>query len=77
MFKFNLGDELKDEISGFKGIVVARIEYLTGCEQYQLQPRGLNKEKLPWTSKWFDVEQIIKVSIKSLSLPIEKYNRIS
>ena len=36
MFKFELGIMAKDRVSGFKGIIMVRAEYLTGCIKYGL-----------------------------------------
>jgi len=44
MFKYELGQGVKDIVSGFCGVVTARIEYLTGCGQYALSPTKLSKE---------------------------------
>jgi len=62
--KFELGDHLKDQISGFMGVCTSRADYITGCTQYKLQPKGLNKEKLPWKAEWFDEEELVKTSVK-------------
>ena len=35
---FTIGDRYRDRVSGFAGIIVARIEYLDGCVQYELKP---------------------------------------
>lgn len=40
---FDLGEELQDTISGFKGIAVERTTYLNGCVHYTLQPKAKNK----------------------------------
>lgn len=37
-FKFENGMQLRDSISGFVGFVVYRVNNLTGCDQYGLQP---------------------------------------
>jgi hypothetical protein len=37
-WKFELGDRVKDRVSGFTGIVVSRTEYLNGCKQYGVNP---------------------------------------
>ena len=39
-----LGQKAKDKITGFEGILTARCQYITGCDQYQLSPVGLDKE---------------------------------
>jgi hypothetical protein len=37
-WKFELGDRVKDRVSGFSGIVISRTEYLNGCQQYGIAP---------------------------------------
>lgn len=37
--KIKLGDEVIDVISGYKGIAVARTEFLNGCIQYIIQSK--------------------------------------
>ncbi len=44
MFKYELGEKVKDKITKFKGVIMARIEYLTGCNQYGISPEELTKE---------------------------------
>jgi hypothetical protein len=41
----NLGKLAKDKITGFEGIIVGKIVYLFGCNQYGLAPRNWDKEK--------------------------------
>jgi hypothetical protein len=53
MFSFKLGDKLRDKITGFTGINTGRVQYLTGCIQYLLVPRGETENKLP-DGEWFD-----------------------
>ena len=35
-----LGYRVEDRVSGLRGIAVARVEYLNGCIQFCVQPRG-------------------------------------
>ena len=35
-----LGQKAKDKITGFEGIIVARVEYLFGCDQYGVSPEA-------------------------------------
>jgi len=35
-----LGYKVEDRVSGPRGIAVARVEYLNGCIQFCVQPRG-------------------------------------
>ena len=36
--KFKLGVRAHDVITGFEGIITSRIQHITGCDQYHLQP---------------------------------------
>lgn len=52
-----LGDKVRDSISGFEGVVVAKHEYLNGCVRVSIQPQALHEGK-PVEDFAFDVEQI-------------------
>lgn len=52
-----LGDLAKDTITGFCGVVIARTEWLTGCDRLTLQPREL-KDGKPIDSVSFDITQL-------------------
>ena len=41
-----LGDIAKDEISGFKGVVVARTQWLHGCDRLTLAPQETHEGKV-------------------------------
>lgn len=41
-----LGQEAKDKITGFKGILTSRHQYITGCDQYGLTPKADKKGEL-------------------------------
>lgn len=56
----NLGDKVKDRISGFSGIATARYEYLNGCIRFQVEPDKLNKGAMI-DGKIFDLEQLTVV----------------
>ena len=43
-FRIKLGQEVKDRVTGFKGIVIGRTEYLHGCLRLLVQP-PLHKDK--------------------------------
>lgn len=61
MFKHDLGLNAKDKITGFTGIITARVEFLTGCNRYCLQPTGLHDSK-PIDSIYFDEDQVEIIS---------------
>lgn len=56
-----LGDKVKDSITGFEGVVVARIEYLNGCIQFEVLPAGL-KDGQPLKAHWIDEQRLTKTS---------------
>jgi heat shock protein HspQ len=63
MFKFNLGDDVKDSITGFKGAVVVLAEFLTGCKRIGVQSREMKDGKpVEWTM--FDEDQLVLVKKK-------------
>jgi len=56
-FKHELGKTGKDKITGFKGILTSRCEFLTGCNRYCVQPTEL-KDGKPIDGIYFDEAQI-------------------
>lgn len=65
-FKFELGTILKDKVTGFKGVLMGRSDYVTGCRQYGLQKQGLDEQgKVPdWA--WFDEGRLKVVGKKKV-----------
>ena len=37
-------DKVKDKVTGFSGVILARCEYATGCSHYGVCPERLTKE---------------------------------
>ncbi len=70
MFKHELGVEAKEIISGFRGIITGRIEYLTGCRQYALSPRNLTKEGAFIDPHWFDEDKLVILNTKKLRIGV-------
>jgi hypothetical protein len=72
-----LGDEVKDIITGFKGIVISKIIYLNGCVQWGVKARVelaalkeaeyIDESQLKWIS-----HGINKPEPKSAKKPTEK-----
>jgi|GEM_PF-1282811 len=52
MFKFNLGQIAQDIITGFKGTITARCDYITGCNQYLLAEESKENKRAEY--QWFD-----------------------
>lgn len=70
--KFELGEILKDKISGFQGVAMARIEYFTDCVHYGLCAQTLIAGK-PVEWEYFDETRLVRVYGKK---KIEKEYRI-
>lgn len=67
-----LGDEARDKITGFRGIVVSISKWLTGCDRYALQPPIDKDGKVPdiW---WVDepMLELVKVGEHRLKAPVK------
>jgi hypothetical protein len=59
-FKFEKGIEVQDVVTKFKGVIAWRVDFLTGCAQYGVQPPVDEKGEVP-ASKQFDENQLIKI----------------
>ena len=55
--QINLGDYIKDPISGLKGIAVARTIWLWGCIRISIQPKNV-KDGKPADEVWFDENRL-------------------
>jgi hypothetical protein len=65
--EIELRQKVKDQISGFKGLVTGRCAYISGCDQALVAPSVDKDGKLP-DSQWFDVQRLIVVDAKPVSL---------
>lgn len=61
--KIELGDTAQDLVTGFKGMVVAITQYITGCRRISLQPPVDKSGAVPETQS-FD-EPMLKVIKKA------------
>ncbi len=46
-YKIKLGDKVRDKISGYTGIAVARSKFINGCVQYSIAGKVKKGERLP------------------------------
>ena len=58
VFKFEMGAKVKDQITGFEGIVVACADYMTGCRQYCIQPKVKKGGKEYPKAYWLDEDRL-------------------
>jgi len=72
MGKIKLGDKVRDNITGFEGVAIARTQWLHGCDRITIQPDRLDKDGKTMDACSFDEQQVelveqrpIKVSKQS------------
>ncbi len=66
--KIQLGDLIRDSITGFEGIADARMEFLNKCVRWQIQPQALH-EGVPVKPQVFDEDQLIIVKAAAFVTP--------
>lgn len=59
MNKINLGDKVKDTVTGFSGIAIGRTIWLHGCSRIIVQPEGLTKDGKTFETQAFDEPQLV------------------
>ena len=59
--KITLGQKYKDNVTGFEGTAIARIEYVWGCIQYELKP-AVDKDGKLIDGAWFDETRLVDAS---------------
>jgi hypothetical protein len=59
-----LGIKVRDKITKLEGMLTGKVTYLTGCDQYLVQPQGDGKTYPE--STWIDVNRLIKIKGKRL-----------
>lgn len=55
--KLKLGQEAKDKVTGFQGILTGYCHYITGCDQYLIQPKCEKNTTFP-EAQWIDEGKI-------------------
>lgn len=61
--RVELGDIVKDSITGFKGVAVGITTWLHGCRRISIQPEALHDGK-PIESAVFDEPQVVVLKSK-------------
>lgn len=69
VYRFSLGDKVKDLVSGFTGIAFARYEYLNGCIRYEVAPDKLGKTGDVMDGRVFDESQLTLVKALAVKVP--------
>jgi hypothetical protein len=72
-WRVNLGDDVADSLTGFRGIAVGRCEYLTGCQQILVRPAKLDKATgKPSEAEWYDEDRLVIKKAGAFSLPTKR-----
>ena len=56
----NLGEKVKDMITDYEGIAIAKVVHLNGCVRYEVKAKGL-KDGKTIESEWIDEKQLIVI----------------
>ncbi len=71
----NLGKKAKDKITNFEGIIIGKISYLFGCDQYGIAGQNYDaKEQKRAPTEWFDEGrvEILGDGIAASEVQVEK-----
>lgn len=73
-----LGKMGRDKVTGFAGVIIARVEYLFGCNQYGIAPK-VDKDGNVKSAEFFDEGriEITGEGISPESVQVEKKGGIS
>jgi len=71
MAKIKLGDEVRDVITGFRGIAVARTNWLYGCDRIVIQPPVDKDGKHPDNIS-FDEPSVKRVKKEKVKAPAKQ-----
>lgn len=66
-----LGDEVRDNITGLKGVAIGITRWLNGCIRVGVQPSGL-KDGKPIEAQWIDEPQLKIVKRQKVAGPKEE-----
>ena len=67
MAKITLGDKVKDSVTGFTGIAIARTQWLHGCDRVTVQPDKLDKDGKVQGNETFDELQLEVIKAKAVA----------
>lgn len=64
-FGFSNGDEVKETVTGFEGIITGSVIYLTGCNQYLVAAKAKDNFTEP-ISNWYDEGRLTLLESKKI-----------
>lgn len=69
-FLYQRGMYAKDKVTGFKGVITARMDHLTSCNQYFLKP-SVGEDGKMIDGNWFD-EHALEIDTTRQQLRLER-----
>lgn len=69
--KYDIGDQLKDVVSGYVGIVMCISFYSTGCVHYGLAPKKLTENVKVGDWEWIDQSRLTRMKRKAVSFAVD------
>lgn len=67
-FTVEMGDKVRDAITGFTGVVTGRCEYVSGCNQALVAP-GVKEDGTFVESMWLDDDRLEVIESNVIKLP--------
>lgn len=64
-----LGDKVKDVVTGFEGVVIGITQWLTGCDTCSVQPGKISKDGKLSEATCFDRNRLVVVKKGVAKLP--------
>lgn len=58
-----LGNKIKSTVTGFEGVTTSKSISLSGSEQYNIRPHGLNRDGDSITGIWYDIQEVELIDV--------------
>jgi hypothetical protein len=71
--RIEMGQKVRDKITGFAGTVTGHARYITGCDQFLVLPM-MPDDKTVVEGRWFDEKRLDVTDTKTIVLDDEKQN---
>jgi hypothetical protein len=69
---FNLGDRVKDTVTGIEGILWAKTQWMTGCDHYGIKREGTDKDGKAYDLVWVDEPLVVAATKKTKRFELPK-----
>ncbi len=70
-----LGSKVRDTITGFQGIAIARTQWMYGCERITIKPDKVDKDGKTIEAETFDEPQVVLVRAEATRPDPERSGR--